>query len=586
MNPAIVVLGASGMATAERVSTALPGATLYGFKRRTDAEATFSDVGEHLRAVFDAGTPIIGICAAGVLIRCLAPVLTDKTSEPPVLAVADDGSTVVPLLGGHRGANTLAETIAAALGAHAAITTASEARFGTAFDDPPPGWRLANPEHVKPFAAALLAGAGVTVDGEAPWLPDLPSGEDLHILISAQAAAGDAATLVYHPQTYALGIGCERGANSATTLAVEVLTEARIAPGAVACVATLDIKADEPTLTALAAELDVPLRVFPAARLEQETPRLSAPSETVFREVGCHGVAEGAALACVGGDGALIVTKRKRDGVTCALARASGLLDAAAIGAARGRLAVVGIGPGTADWRTPEASRLIAQSTDLVGYGLYLDLLGQAAGERHAYALGEEETRVDAALDLAATGKRVALVCSGDAGIYAMASLVFERLERCAKPEWRPVEVVVAPGISALQAAAARAGAPLGHDFCAISLSDLMTPWEVIARRVKAAARGGFVVAFYNPVSKRRRQGLAEARGILLKHRAPDTPVLLARSLGRDDETVRATTLAALSVDDVDMMTLVMVGSQSTRTLDRDFAAPWIYTPRGYGDRA
>ncbi len=586
MSPAIVVLGSSGLETARRIADAVPGAEIHGFGDCIDCVMNFSDTGEHLRGLFAAGTPIIGICAAGVLIRCLAPLLADKTAEPAVLAVAEDGSAVVPLLGGHYGANALAETVAKALSAQAAITTASDLRFGTAFDDPPAGWRLANPEHVKPFTAALLAGSGVAIEGEAPWLGPLPGGEGLRILVTDQAMAGDAATLVYHPQTYALGLGCERGATDAIALAHEVLAAAAIAPGALACIASLDIKADEPALAALAAELGVPLRVFPAARLEQETPRLSEPSETVFREVGCHGVAEGAALACVGVDGALVVEKRKRDGVTCALARAAAPLDATTIGAARGRLAVVGIGPGAADWRTPEASRLIAESTDLVGYGLYLDLLGNVSGERHAYALGEEEKRVDAALDLAAEGKRVALICSGDAGIYAMASLVFERLERCAKPAWRPVELVVAPGISALQAAAARAGAPLGHDFCAISLSDLMTPWQVIARRIKAAAEGDFVVAFYNPVSKRRRQGLAEARRILLEHRADETPVLLARSLGRSGERVTATTLGRLAVDDVDMMTLVMVGASGTRTLGRNFAAPWVYTPRGYGDRA
>jgi cobalt-precorrin 5A hydrolase / precorrin-3B C17-methyltransferase len=586
MSPAIVVLGTSGLETARRVADAIPGAKLHGFSDRIDTEITFSDTGEHLRALFSAGTPIIGICAAGVLIRCLAPSLADKTSEPPVLAIAEDGSAVVPLLGGHHGANALAETIAEALGAHAAVTTASDVRFGTAFDDPPPGWRLANPEHVKPFTAALLAGSGVTIEGDAPWLGALPSGDGLRILVTDQAIAGDETTLVYHPQTYALGLGCERGAADTISLAREVLAAADIAPGAVACIASLDIKSDEPALAALAAELGVPLRVFPATRLEQETPRLSDPSETVFREVGCHGVAEGATLACVGEDGALVVTKRKRDGVTCALARAAAPLDASTIGAARGRLAVIGIGPGAAEWRTPEASRLVAESTNLVGYGLYLDLLGNVKGERHAYALGEEEKRVDAALDLAGEGRQVALICSGDAGIYAMASLVFERLERCAKPQWRPVEVVVAPGISALQAAAARAGAPLGHDFCAISLSDLMTPWEIIERRITAAAEGDFVIAFYNPVSKRRRQGLVEARRILLEHRADDTPVLLARSLGRADESVTPTTLGRLSVDDVDMMTLVMVGASGTRTLGRDFATPWVYTPRGYGDRA
>ena len=178
------------------------------------------------------------------------------------------------------------------------------------------------------------------------------------------------------------------------------------------------------------------------------------------------------------------------------------------------------------------------QATDVVGYGLYLDLLGRAiAGKsRHASALGEEEARVRQALDLAAEGRSVALVSSGDAGIYGLASLVFELLDRAAKPEWRTVELIVCPGVSAMQAAAARVGAPLGHDFCAISLSDLMTPWETIRARLEAAAAADFVVALYNPRSARRPARLAEAAEILLRHRPPQTPVFIGRNLGRDGE--------------------------------------------------
>ena len=178
-------------------------------------------------------------------------------------------------------------------------------------------------------------------------------------------------------------------------------------------------------------------------------------------------------------------------------------------------------------------------------------------------------------------GKNVALICSGDAGIYAMATLVYEVLARNDIPGASRVEIVVSPGISALQAAAARAGAPLGHDFCAISLSDLLTPVEDIRKRLKAAAEGDFVVAFYNPVSERRRTLLAEARDILLQHRPSDTPVILARSLGRQDETLRHRTLENLPVDEVDMMTVVLVGSsQSKRIKTAD--GPRVYTPRGY----
>jgi cobalt-precorrin 5A hydrolase/precorrin-3B C17-methyltransferase len=179
----------------------------------------------------------------------------------------------------------------------------------------------------------------------------------------------------------------------------------------------------------------------------------------------------------------------------------------------------------------------------------------------------------------------VALVSSGDPGIYAMASLVFELLEgsrSSALPDHaHRVEIVVAPGISAMQAAAARAGAPLGHDFCVISLSDLLTPWEAIEARIRAAAAADFVIAFYNPVSQRRRFQLAAAKKILLEHRPPSTPVVLARNLGRDGETLVTVTLAELNVEQVDMLTLVLVGASTTRQVQAG-GRTWTYTPRGY----
>jgi cobalt-precorrin 5A hydrolase/precorrin-3B C17-methyltransferase len=357
-------------------------------------------------------------------------------------------------------------------------------------------------------------------------------------------------------------------------------------------VVSLDLKANEAAVHALAEALGAPARFFDAAMLEAETPQLATPSDVVFAEVGCHGVAEGAALAAVGPEGRLAVPKRKSANATCAVAVAPAPLSAA--GRARGRLAVVGIGPGRADWRTPEASRLLAEADELVGYGLYLDLLGPvAAGKaRRTFALGEETERCRYALERAGEGRSVALVSSGDAGIYAMGALVMELLDRDeaeggVSAAARRVEVVHAPGISALQAASARTGALLGHDFCAISLSDLLTPREDILARIGAAAAGDFVIAFYNPVSRRRRTLLAEARKTLLKHRPADTPVLLARDLGRPDEALTPRTLATLDVEEVDMLTVVLVGASRSRAFySRDRAAGaagrWLYTPRGY----
>ena len=228
---------------------------------------------------------------------------------------------------------------------------------------------------------------------------------------------------------------------------------------------------------------------------------------------------------------------------------------------------------------------MIGEATDVVGYSLYLDLIAPISQgkTRHDFDLGKEEDRVRHAMELAGTGKDVALVCSGDAGIYAMATLVFELIEKGGLTDAaKRIGIAVSPGISALQAAAARAGAPLGHDFCTISLSDLLTPWEAIQMRVKAAAEGDFVIAFYNPVSKRRRTQLAHARDVLLQHRPADTPVILATNLGRPEEKVRVVALSELEVDDVDMLTVVIVGSSETRTVATGDGRTWVYTPRGY----
>jgi cobalt-precorrin 5A hydrolase/precorrin-3B C17-methyltransferase len=222
----------------------------------------------------------------------------------------------------------------------------------------------------------------------------------------------------------------------------------------------------------------------------------------------------------------------------------------------------------------------------VVGYGLYLDLLGRslAGKNRHESAIGEEAARVRLALDLAAEGRSVVLVSSGDAGIYGLAALVFETLDRAARRDWSAVEVTVAPGVSAMQAAAARLGAPLGHDFCAISLSDLLTPWSAIEARIRAAATGDFVIALYNPRSTRRPWQLAAARDILLCARPAETPVAFARNLGRPTESVAVTTLERLAPEAADMLTIVLVGSSATRIIED--TPPRLYTPRGYAARA
>jgi cobalt-precorrin 5A hydrolase / precorrin-3B C17-methyltransferase len=591
---AILVLGPSGATLGRRLRDALPGCRLHGPRAYAgDWDESYDLASAEIARLFAAGRPIIGLCATGILIRSVAPLLVEKSSEPAVVAAAEDGSVAVPLVGGHHGANALARAVAALTGGLAAITTAGDLRLGLAFDEPPPGWRIANPERVRPVVAALLRGdpvALVTETGGAEWLREgaIEWAEPAERRVVVTDRAVDPATdaLVFHPPVLALGIGCERGCSSEeiAELARASLAEAGLAAGAVAAVVSIELKLAEPAIHMLAKSLGVPARFFPVARLLAETERLSERSAATFRATGCWGVAEGAALAAAGPGGMLVVPKRKSRRATCAVARAAAPIDTATIGRPRGKLAVVGIGPGDAAWGTREASAALAQATDVVGYGLYLDLLGGALDgkRRHASGLGEEEARARHALNLAAEGRSVALVSSGDAGIYGLASLVFELLDRSAKPEWRSVELAVCPGISAMQAAAARAGAPLGHDLCAISLSDLLTPWEVIQARLMAAGAADFVVALYNPRSTRRPARLAEATAILLRHRPPHTPVFIGRNLGRDGEERRILALSELASAEVDMLSVVLVGSSTTRRLDAD--PPRLYTPRGYFD--
>lgn len=593
--PAILILSPSALALAQRIAAAIGGDVHGAASRVPGADFAFEDAKSHIRVLFNEGRPIIAIMASGALIRLLAPLLSDKQAEPPVLCVSENGASVVPLLGGHHGANNLARIIADSLQAHAAITTAGDLRFGVALDAPPQGYVLANPEQAKAVMAELVAGASVKLDGQADWLiaSRLPFAADglATLTITDQSKTPAPLELIYHPKNLVLGMGCERlaSAEEAIALAEQALQQSGFAAQSLAAIASIDVKADETAIHAVAAHFGVTARFFTAERLEAEAPRLQNPSDVVFAEVGCHGVAEGAALASVRADGVLALAKIKSKGVTAAIGRASDVLDPQNLGRARGKLFVVGIGPGSDGWRSPEVSAMVAASTDLVGYSLYLDLLGPlASGKvRHDFDLGKEEARVVHAMELAGQGKTVALVCSGDAGIYAMATLVFELFDKGGITDAaKRIEVQVSPGISALQGAAARIGAPLGHDFCTISLSDLLTPWEHIKKRVKAAGEGDFVIAFYNPVSMKRRTQLAYARDELLKYRPGDTPVILATNLGRPGELVRTVPLNALNVDDVDMLTVVVVGSSESRTVTTGDGKTWVYTPRGYSGKA
>ena len=607
LKPVILCLTEGGEALAARIAPVI-GGVIHGRADRTGAQITFDETTSHIRDLFASGRTIIGICAAGILIRSVAPLLSDKHSEPAVIAVAEDGSAVVPLLGGHHGANAISRQIAEILQISPAVTTASDVVHGVALDEPPAGWRLTDAGPVGAVAAALLSGEKAHCFGlnahlePLAELPNVSTGTFVSVTGHRMPPVGLAIlgnnerpdpdrTLCYERTQFVLGVGCARDCPSEElrSLVRAGLEAAGLPDAAIAGIGSLDLKADEAAILDLARELDVPFRVFPAAELEEETPRLANPSDVVYAEVGCHGVAEAAALRAAGPDAELIVEKQKTTNATVAIARAPAPITELP-GRPRGQVCLVGLGPGRADWRTPEASRLVVEADELVGYGFYIDLLGPLAKgkPRIDFPLGGEEDRCRYALEEAAKGRNIAIICSGDAGIYAMGALVYElmsREEHGVSDAARRVEVVTAPGVTAMQAAAARIGAPLGHDFCAISLSDLLTPREDIEKRIQAAAEGDFVISFYNPVSKRRRELFVNAIQTLSAHRPPDTPVVLARSLGRAEEDLQIRRLDNVSVEDVDMMTVVIVGSKHSQTVHVG-GRKRIFTPRGYANKS
>ena len=599
VSPAIIILGQNSLPIAKKISAHFPGSQIYGLADRTsDTDINFTNFGETLRELFATETPIIGICAAGILIRTLAPLLSDKRAEPPVLAVAEDGSAVVPLLGGLHGVNDLAREIATALGVQPAITTTGDIRFRTALLSPPQGYYLANPEDAKTFISNLLSGAKVSVEGKASWLSEsnLPTSQPaptgaapteriapdakLTIRVTEKAVLPTPDCLVYHPQIAAVALTNLSYVEPEVAISYvqQILENADLAAASVAGFFALKNDMGNPTLEAISQFFKVPVRFLNLPELvEFDTVKLiqyNSSFDVTAAQISL--TAAGANSQLIGYDRTLAFN--------CAIALATEPINASAIGISRGKLAIVGTGPGGAAWMSPEVKEILREATDWVGYKFYLDLAGtlREGQQRHDSDNREEIDRARFALDLAASGKSVAVVSSGDPGIFAMAAAVFEAIDFDAKPEWQGIDIRVAPGISAMQAAAAAIGAPLGHDFCAISLSDILKPWEVIEQRISAAAIADFAIAFYNPISTQRKWQFPRAIELLLQTRDPKTPVILGRNLGRAGQSVRVCTLGELKPEDADMRTLVIVGSSQTRIIPRKHGGVWAYTPRKY----
>jgi len=563
--PAIVILGAGALATARRVQALYAGSQVHALQGRVEADVSYSELGAHLRELYARGTPIVALCAAGIVIRCLAPSLSNKGVEPPVLAVAEDGSAVVPLLGGLAGVNLMAREIAALLAVPPAITTSGELRFGTCVLNPPEGYTLADIGQGKRFVSDLLAGESTRIEGEAPWLDDaqLPRSDSARLAIRVTPRAWDGRDdeLVIHPRSVVAAVTAVDGEIVAHVR--DALDAHGLAPLSLAALLASSERMADPALAEAAANLKVPLRFALAGPEDGEPPAnllhaaLRIPYETLHNDAAA--------------------------GVALALAPLA--IDPETIGRARGRLTVIGLGPGSADLMVPAARTALDGATDILGYDTYVKMAGPLRADQRVHGTDnrEEIQRARHAFELASEGRSVVMVSSGDPGVFAMAAAVLEALESSDNADWAAVELTIVPGVSAAMATAAQAGAPLGHDFCMLSLSDNLKPWAIIEKRLRHAAEADLVMAFYNPISRARPWQLDKALDIVREYRAAQTQAVLGRDIGRPGGTLRTLTLGELRSSDVDMRTMVIVGSSMTRRFgDAAGGGEWVYTPRWY----
>ncbi|WP_101254503.1 precorrin-3B C(17)-methyltransferase [Streptomyces barkulensis] len=535
---------------------------------------------------------LVCFLATGATVRLIAPLLNGKADDPGVVCVDEAQQYAVALLGGHAGgANDLAHAVAEALpGCRPVVTTATDAAGVPGLDT----LGLPVEGSVAAVSRAMLDGEPVRlVRHHVLPLPALPpnvtettdnatesderggrnSGEGpddgYTLLVTDRAVTPGDRTAVLRPPTLAVGVGASRGAPAEEVAALvgQALAEAGLSPLSVTELATVEAKAGEEGLVETARRLGVPLRTYPADELAAVP--VPHPSDAPLAAVGTPSVAEAAALLACGEGAELVVPKRKSAPggraamATCAVARRR----------PRGRLAVVGLGPGARDLLTPRARDELRRASVVVGLDQYVDQIRDLLrpGTRVLESgLGAEEERARTAVSEARAGRAVALIGSGDAGVYAMASPALAEASA-------DIDVVGVPGVTAALAAAALLGAPLGHDHVSISLSDLHTPWEVIERRVRAAAESDLVVTFYNPRSRGRDWQLPKALALLAEHRAPHTPAGVVRNASRPGERTTVTTLGELDPAEVDMMTVVTVGNTATRAV-----AGRMVTPRGY----
>ncbi len=545
----------------------------------------------------------IFIMATGIVVRIIAPLLKSKMEDPAVVVMDEQARNVVSLLSGHLGgANALAETVAALTGANPVITTATDVAGLTSFDSLARqfGAKVEPKEAIKATATALLNRQLVAlvcsddlyraIRGSFPSLTHYGRVDvealknfdaccmitDTEITLPPEISQR---TLFLRPPTLVLGIGCNRGTTEGEIqMAVEkTLRKARLSPLSIFRVASVDKKANEAGLKGFAKSLGIPFITFPPQMLNtlSEThDGLSPDSAQAMKHLGVRGVAEPAALLGAGKGSRLIVPKQRIGNVTVAVAQRPFIFPRR-----KGLLTIVGIGPGHQDYLTSDAKRALQTADTIVGYTRYIQLIEPLLAGKEVIQTGmtREIERVEAALTAAESGKKVALIGTGDAGVYGLAGLAIEH----ATIRKSPVPIKISPGITAAISAATVVGAPLSNDYITLSLSDLLTPRETVIARIKAAAASGMVTVLYNPKSKKRTQLIALARETFLKYRSPKTPVAIVTHALRDGQTHVLTTLQDFLNEVITMNSVVIIGNEDTLILPTP-EGPRMVTRRGY----
>ncbi|MUG91620.1 precorrin-3B C(17)-methyltransferase [Scytonema sp. UIC 10036] len=557
---------------------------------------------EHIANLWQTHRAFIFCLATGAVVRLIAPLLQHKSTDPAVVVLDEAGRFAIALCGGHQGGgDKLAQLIALQLNATPVLSGASTSLGLPAVDmlGVPFGWNRGEGDWTAVSASVarfervqVIQETGSTLwqtafsTQQSPFIFQEDSSATAKIWITSKLPHSSSLPQIYwRPRVLWIGIGCERGTSAQLieTAIQQVFQKHQLAESAIAGIATIDIKSDEVGLVELCQKRNFPLKTFSSDILNKIS--VPNPSKVVEKEVGTPSVAEAAALCAAQCQTLLIAKQIFKSPPPSSATPLQGAVTIAVAQAEKeytdrtGELLLIGTGPGQINQMTPAAQAAVSSADAIIGYSLYVDLInpilrpGQIV---EALPITKERERAQRAIELANWGLQVAVISSGDCGIYGMAGLVLEELQT---QDWdgKTPKIQIFPGITAMQAAASRVGTPLMHDFCAISLSDLLTPWEMIEKRLEAAASADFVTALYNPRSQTRIQQLVTARDIFLKYRNSNTPVAVVRSAYRQDEQITLTTLDKLLDVSVDMLTTVLIGNSNTR-----FHANWMVTPRGY----